>query len=152
MYEQALHVGLYDYTLPDALKYESEPSFKTQGRVLYTSFPEGIVQVAYKSIPVDEDGFPMLIDNENYLAALEAYIKKQVFTIKFDQQKISAGVLENAQKEYAWAAKTLTMEFVMPSQNEMESLTRMWNTMIPKMREFDNGFKDLGNREYLRKH
>lgn len=141
-----------EWYIPAALQYETEPAFKTQGRVLYTSFPEGMIQVAYKSIPVDDDGFPLLVDNENYLAALEAYIKKQVFTIKFDQQKIPAGVLQNAQQDYAWAAKTLTMEFVMPSQSEMESLTRMWNTMIPKMREFDNGFRNLGNREYLRKH
>ena len=108
-----------------------------------------MVEIAYKSIPVDEDGFPLLIDNENYLAALEAYIKKQVFTIKFDTGKISAGILQNAQTEYAWAAGALQDEFTVPSISEMESITRMINTMIPKMREFDTGFINLGNREHL---
>jgi len=61
-----------------------EGSFKTQGRYIYTSFPEGDVEIAYKSVKTDEDGYPMIIDNEVYIAALEAYIKKQVFTIKFD--------------------------------------------------------------------
>ena len=40
----------------------------------------------------------------------------------------------------------------MPSVSEMESLTRMMNTLIKPVRQFDNGFKDLGNREYLRNH
>ena len=132
-------------------KYFEEPSFKTQGRVIYTSFPEGIVTVSYKAGPVDDEGFPMLIDNETYLDALEAYIKKRVFTIKFDQGKINASVLQNAQAEYAVAARLLMSEFTLPSVSEMESMARMWSTLIPKMRDFDNGFVNAGDREYLRR-
>jgi hypothetical protein len=129
-----------------------EPAFKTQGRIIYTSFPEGCIEVAYKSIPVDEDGFPLLIDNENYLAALEAYIKMQVFTVKFDTGKISAGVLQNAQKDYAWLAGQLEAEFTMPSVSEAEALSRAMTAMIPRVMQFDRGFRELGSREYLRNH
>jgi hypothetical protein len=94
----------------------------------------------------------MLIDNENFIAALEAYIKKQVFTIKFEQGKITAGVLQNVQQEYAWLVGELDAEFTIPSQSQMESITRMWNTLRPKVREFDNGFKHLGDREWIRRH
>lgn len=140
-----------DWYIPGVRRDIEEPSFKTQGRVLFTTFPEGVVQVAYRAIPVDEDGFPSIIDDEVYLDALEAYIKKQVFTIKFDQGKIAAAVLNNVKTDYAVAARLLQSRFTLPSPSEMESIARMWNTLIPKMREFDNGFKDLGNREYLRK-
>lgn len=141
-----------DTCVPPIQEYKEEPSFKTQGRVIFTSFPEGRVEVSYKAIPVDEDGFPLLIDNETYLNALEAYIKVKVFTVKFDTGKIQAGVLSNAQTEYAWASHLLQSEMTMPSISEMESLTRMMNTLIKPVRQFDNGFKDLGNREYLRRH
>ena len=141
-----------DTYIPPMQEYREESSFKTQGRIIFTSFPEGKVEIAYKSIPVDEDCFPLLIDNETYLNALEAYIKVKVFTVKFDTGKIQAGVLSNAQTEYAWASHLLQSEMTMPSVSEMESLTRMMNTLIKPVRQFDNGFKDLGNREYLRKH
>ena len=101
---------------------------------------------------MDEDGFPLLIDNENYLACLEAYIKKQVFTTKFDQGKISSNVLQNAQQEYAWLAGQLNSELTIPSVSEMESISRMITALIPRVRQFDNGFVDLGNREYIRRH
>ena len=127
-------------------------TFKTQGRVIFTSFPEGKVRIAYKAIPVDEDGFPLLIDNENYLACLEAYIKKQVFTVKFDQGKIASGVLQNTQQEYAWLAGQLQSEMTIPSYSEMESIGRYIQTILPSVRHFDNGFRDLGQREYIRKH
>lgn len=129
-----------------------ELSFKTNNRVIFTSFPEGEVEIAYKAIPVDEDGFPLLIDNEVYLAALEAYIEVQVFKNKFRAGKIAAAVYQDAKQEYAWKAAQLNSKFTIPSLSEMETIARMWNTMIPKMREFDNGFKNLGDREYLRKH
>ena len=141
--------GMY---IPPMKKYNEEPSFKTQGRIIFTSFPEGQLEIAYKSIPVDDDGFPLLIDNETYLNALEAYIKVKVFTVKYDIGKIQAGVLSNAQSDYAWAAHLLQSEMTMPSMSEMESITRMLNTMIKPVTPFDNGFKDLGNREYIRRH
>lgn len=143
---------LVDTYIPSMQEYREEPAFKTQGRIIFTSFPKGKVEIAYKAIPVDEDGFPLLIDNETYLNALEAYIKVRVFTVKFDTGKIQAGILSNAQTEYAWASHLLQSEMTMPSVSEMESLTRMMNTLIKPVRQFDNGFKDLGNREYLRNH
>lgn len=139
------------YIPPEQMHFE-EPSFKTQGRIIFTSFPEGCVEVAYKSIPVDEDGFPLLIDNENYLAALEAFIKLQVFTIKFDTGKINANVLQNAQQDYAWRAAELGSEFSTPSVSEAESLSRLHNTMILSAHHFDRGFKNVADREYLKRH
>lgn len=129
-----------------------ELTFKTQGRIIYTSFPEGMIEMAYKSIPVDEDGFPLLIDNETYLAALEAYIKKQVFTVKFDQGKIPANVLENAKQDYAFLAGQVCSEFQIPSISEMQSISNAINSMIPRMSEFYNGFRNQGDRQYIKQH
>lgn len=143
---------LQDLYIPQRHRVIEEPAFKTQGRVIFTSFPEGCVEIAYKSIPVDEDGFPLLIDNENYLAALEAFIKLQVFTIKFDTGKINANVLQNAQQDYGWRSLELGSEFCTPSYSEAEALARFYQTLIPSMRQFDHGFTELGSREYIRRH
>lgn len=144
--------SMTDSFMPQENRPAVELSFKTQGRVLYASFPEGTVEVAYTAIPVDEDGFPMLIDNEVYLNALELYIKKEIFTMKFDQGKIAAGILQNTKQEYAWAVGQLQSEMTIPSYSEMQSITNLYNTLIPRMNEFYYGFKTLGNKEIIRKH
>ena len=131
-------------------KIPQELSFKTQGQVLYVSFKTGDVSISYKSIPVDKDGLPLLIDNSVFLKALEAYIKKEVFTILFDMGKITPAVLQNTQQSYAWLAGQLQSEFTIPSQSEMESISRMWNTLIQRTSEFNNGFSSLGNKEYIK--
>lgn len=157
--DNSIHHRPYDYLnniqgeyIPPAKEHMEERSFKTQGRIIYTSFPQGEVEISYKSIPVDDDGFPLIIDNETYLNALEAYIKMKVFTVKFDMGDITAGVISNAQTDYVWAAHLLQSEMTLPSVSEMESLTRFLNTMIKPVSSFDQGFKDLGNREYRRRY
>lgn len=127
-----------------------ELTFKTQGQVLFTSFKTGDILVSYKAIPIDKDGFPLLIDNPVFLRALEAYIKKEVFTILFDMGKITPAVLQNTQQQYAWLAGQLQSEFTIPSISEMESLKRSWCTLLQRTTSFNDGFRNNGNQEYLK--
>lgn len=127
-----------------------EGTFKVQGNIIYTSFKEGHLVIAYRAIPVDDEGLPLIPDNSVFLKALELFIKKEWFTILFDMGKITPAVLQNVQQEYAWSAGQCNMEFTLPSVSEMESISNMLNQMIPRTNEFRKGFKPLGNREYLK--
>ena len=126
-------------------KVPQELAFKTQGQVLYVSFKTGDISISYKSIPVDKDGFPLLIDNPVFLKALEAYIKREVFTILFDMGKISPAVLQNTQQQYAFLAGQLQSEFTIPSISEMESIKRSWCTLLQRTSSFNDGFRNNGN-------
>ena len=127
-----------------------EGTFKTQGNIVYTSFKKGSIDIAYRAIPVDTEGLPLIPDNSIFLKALELYIKKEWFTILFDMNKISPAVLQNIQQEYAWKVGQLNTEFTLPSISEMEAISNMMSQLIPKTNEFRKGFKSLGNREYLK--
>lgn len=131
---------------------KQEPQFKTQGRIIITSFPEGTVKIAYKAIPVDDEGMPLLINNPKYLKTLELYVKCQMFTELFDLGKISPQVLQHTEQEYAWAAGQLSEEFKIPSESEMESITNMMNQIINRQSEFINGYERMGNKEFIKKH
>ena len=125
-------------------------TFKTQGRIIYTSFKEGSVDISYKAMPLDDEGMPLLPDEPTFLRALELYIKKQWFTILFDMNKISPAVLQNTQQEYAFAVGACNNTFTIPSVSEMESIKNMWNQLIPRTNEFRSGFKYLGKQEHLK--
>ena len=127
-----------------------ELSFKTQGSVIFTSFKTGDIEISYKAIPTDDDGLPLLPDNPVFLKTLELYIKKEWFTILFDMGKISPAVLQNTQQEYAFKAGQCNNEFMIPSVSEMEAFTRMYNTLIPRVNEFNKSFRHMGDREYIK--
>lgn len=128
----------------------TELSFKTQGSILFVSFKRGAIEISYKALPIDKDGYPMLIDNPVFLKALELYIKKEEFNLLFDISQIPAVVLQNANQQYSWAVGRLTNELTLPSVSEMESINRMWNTLVQKTTDFDDGFNHLGDREIIK--
>lgn len=125
-----------------------EPQFKTQNRTIITSFPEGKVIIAYKAIPVDDEGLPLLVNNTKYLKALELYVKCQLFTMLFDEGKITQQVLNHTEQEYGWVAGQLEEEFKTPSVAEMQTITNMLHQIFPRHNEFYNNFETLGNKEF----
>ena len=129
-----------------------EPQFKTQNRTIITSFPEGKVIIAYKAIPVDDEGLPLLVNNTKYLKALELYVKCQLFTMLFDEGKITPQVLNHTEQEYGWAAGQLEEEFKTPSVAEMQSITNSLHQIFHRQDEFYNRFESLGNKEFRKIH
>lgn len=129
-----------------------EPQFKTQGRVIFTTFKCGEVHISYKSIHVDDEGLPMVIDNPKFLKALELYIKCQVFSILFDLGKITPQVLQHTEQEYAWAAGQLEGEFKTLSISETETVTNILNQLIVRNNEFMKNFEELGNKTFPKIH
>lgn len=127
-----------------------ELSFKTQGQCIFTSFKEGDIIISYKTLPVDDEGLPLLIDNAVFLKCLEAYIKKEAFTVLFDMGRIGANVIQNAEQRYAWLAGQLQSELTMPSIAEMESLKGMWCSLLQKNNEHERGFNHIGDREKIK--
>ena len=131
----------------------SDLTYKLQGNVIFTSpLREGDIEIAYKAIPVDEDGYPMLPDDSIYLRAIEAYVKKQWFTIQFDMAKITQQAMQKADQDYAWAVGQAQSSLRMPTIDQMQSITNLWNTLIPRHNEHRNGFLHLGTQEHLRNH
>lgn len=127
-----------------------EYTFKVQGDILYTNMREGSLDIAYKAIATDDEGYPIIPDDASFIRALEQYIKKQWFTILFDMGKIQPAVLQNAQQEYAFYVGQAQNRLVMPSLSEMESLTNMWASLLHKTNEFKKGFKHTGAKELIR--
>lgn len=129
-----------------------EFTYKIQGNVIFTSNKKGKLTISYLALPLDENGFPLIKDNSPYIEALQAYIKEKQFTILFDQGKINIQILENAKREYAWAVGQAQTSLIMPSIDEMESITNMLTTLIPKVTQHSKGMKYLGTKEYIRRH
>lgn len=123
--------------------------YKIQGNIIYTDIEKGELEISYLAIDTDDDGYPLLPDNSSFTRALELYIKKQWFTILFDLGKITAGVLQNVQQDYAWAVGDCHSEFNRLSLDQMEALSNSWRTMILRTNQHSSGFVGNGNKENL---
>lgn len=127
----------------------SDPTFMIQGDLIYTSIQEGTIEINYQAIQTDHDGFPMIPENSNLYRALEAYIKKQYFTILFDLGKIHIQSLQQAQQDYAWAVGACETEFHRLDLSKAESFFNSFRTLIIRDTEFQHGFRESGTKELL---
>lgn len=109
---------------------ENKNLYNIQGNIIYTSLKEGELEISYKALLVDEDGYPLLPDNSSFIQALELYIKKRYFTVLFDMGKITPQVLNNVQQEYAWYVGQCQSDLVRPTLDEMKFITNTWNNII----------------------
>ena len=125
-------------------------TYKLQGQAIYTSMKNGIIEIAYQAIPVDCDGYPMIADNSSFREALELYITKRRYKILFDTGKIRGDVYSSTCQDYAFAVGQAQTSLIMPTIDEMESITNSWNTLIPRVREHSFGFINNGSKEELK--
>lgn len=135
------------------VKHESpDYTYKIQGSVIYTSLKEGTIEISYRAIAVDDEGYPLIPDKSSFTRALELYIKKQCFTILFDLGKINQAVYQNVCQEYAWAVGQAQSDLIRPSIDEMQSITNALNTLIPRVNEQSKGFITDGSMERIKLH
>ena len=119
-------------------------TYKIQGNVIYTSIKEGDVELSYKAMPIDEEGYPLIPDNSKFSRALEAYIKKQWFTILFDMGKLQSGILQNTQQEYAWAVGACEADSHEFTMDKAETFFNSWRTLLMNTRRHSTGFINKG--------
>lgn len=127
-------------------------TYKIQGGVIITSIEKGCIEISYQAIAVDEEGYPMIPDNSSFTRAIQAYIKKEWFTILFDEAKISQQAFQQAQQDYAWAVGDCRSEFNRLTIDKAESLFNSWRTLIIRDTEHRRGFKNNGSKEYIKTH
>lgn len=125
-------------------------TYKIQGRVLYASLKDAEIEISYRAIAVDDEGYPLIPDKSTFIRALELYIKKKCFTIQFDLGKINQNVYTNVQQEYAWAVGQAQSDLIKPTIDEMQSITNAFNTLIPRVTQHRTGFINDGTQEKIR--
>lgn len=132
---------------------EIEPydlTYKIQGNIIYTSIKKGEIEIAYKAVMVDKEGYPLIPDDSSFINALELYIKKKHFTIQFDLGKINYQVLQNTQQEYCFAVGQAQNSLTMPTIDEMESIKNSWTTLVQRVSSHKEGFRTDGSQEKIR--
>lgn len=124
-------------------------TYKIQGNIIYTSTKDKPVEIVYKAIAVDDEGYPEVPDNPKFLRAFDAYVKKTWFTTLFDMGKVLPAVLQNAQQEYAWAVGACESDMHKLTLDKAESLYNIWNNLIIRANEHRHGFANAGAKEYI---
>lgn len=128
-------------------------TYKIQGNCIFTApLRDGTIEISYMAMPIDDEGYPLIPDNSTYTRALEAYIKKEWFTMQFDLGKINQVIMAKADQDYAWAVGQAQTNLIKPTVDQMQSISNMWNTLVDRSQDHRKGFVHDGSREHIKTH
>lgn len=129
-----------------------EFTYKIQGNVIFTTVSHGEVELAYRAIDTDSEGFPLLPDNAHFQKALQYYIMVQYLEPRFMQGKLSDRAFSHIQQEYAWAIGSWKAEQQMMNLDEIESFKNTLCSIIMNTNAHANGYRNVSRRNTLINH
>lgn len=135
---------------PD-LTCDADNSYSINNNIIYTSFSEGILEMSYQGILVDDDGLPMIPDNESFKQALKYYILWQYTEPARYRNEVSRDVYEDIKQQYYWYVGQATNSFNMLTPDRAKSLENGLIRLFQNVDFHSTNWKDFNKKEHFRK-
>lgn len=115
------------------------------------SMKDGYAIVAYNAIPVDENGYPMIPDDNDLIDAIFWFINsKELYKEYRSHVEGAKDLYLHADNEWKKARLLAYGNLMMPKGlDELRTVQNIWLRMIPKLSEHHTGYKDTGTTEKL---
>ena len=147
------HTSYHEDNSPDLKKYPANVDFDNtysiQNGYIITSFEEGMIQMSYKGLMVDEEEFPMIPDNVKVEKAIENYTRLQIYTPLWEMGKVSDKVMESLKQETAWYTGGANTSMQLQSIDQAEAFKAAFTRTLLKPLQHQSSFRNFGSQEYI---
>ena len=121
-------------------------TYHTELDYINTSICDGTVRIFYKAIPVDEDGFPLIPDNEDYKEALYWYVRAKMIGTGYEDTVFKIG---DCEQRYNLHATRAIGQIRYPSVDQMETKLEISTRLILPENYFETFFSNPGKEGTL---
>ena len=128
---------------PD-LSCKSSVTYTLSNDCVFTNFSSGTVEVAYRALPTDKNGWPTIPDDIKFVKAVEYYIREKIDYKLWRSGKIPQGVYEKTVQDQVWYLGAAQTRMAMPSVDKMKNIKNNWLRLIPKINQEEDFFATLG--------
>lgn len=116
-----------------------------------TNVATGYLMMAYKAVPTDSDGYPMIPDDASFMEAIYWYINMKIKYRMWAEGRIRDIIYQHAEQKWNFYVKQAYGKAMMPaSLDEMESLKNIWVRLLPLTNAADSFYKHIDTQEAIR--
>lgn len=101
----------------------------TNGKINVNTIENGYIDIAYKGLCLDENGFPLV--NDLHTDALSAYLVYMHTHKRYLQQKAPEHMLRNTERRWKELCVQARSDDDMPNPLDMRILRGIWNNLLP---------------------
>lgn len=125
-FQQLQGTGSGDPVKTNNISYDYKETYHLNGNVLKTSFEAGLLLIAYKGLPLDQDGYPLVPDDVAFKEACSWHIIKKLAL----QGRTNNIDYELAEQKWLKRATQARNRMNMPDQDEYEKFLQSWTKMV----------------------
>lgn len=141
-------------------EYNNYPTFNANQGFTYivekgiikTSIENGCIIISYKALNIDEDGFPLVPDNEPFKMGMEYYILHRYLEPLWLAGKVTDKAFNYIEQKRHWYMASADTSMKMPSIDQMESIMNGINRIITDTTAHEKFFRNYGEKERLKKY
>jgi|SRR6056297_46556 len=114
---------------------------------IYTNKDDVTLQLSYKSMPVDDRGFPMLPDTPKFVEAAKWFIAEKQAWKKYSVGKLPQAVWDEITQNSYWYNGAAASESKLPDPERMHTWRNMFVRLYPRVDFQQSSFKFAGIQE-----
>ena len=142
----SIHKGVY-----------KKPEYFIKPGWLVSNKKNGYIKLAYKAMPTDERGYPLIPDLASYQDAIYWYV---VMKLQFPKYLKSTSVGKNRinaeankynyiQQQWHFYRNQAYAEAMMPTSDDMRNIKNEWNKLIPDWNADKSFFETIGDEQTI---
>lgn len=135
-----------------ACEYRDDYTYIVQSDVIITSKKECKVIMSYQALSVDEEGYPLIPDNQATREAIRYYIMYSHLEPLYDIGVVTDRAFQRIEQNYLWYMGAAQSSNVMQGLDHMESTMNALNKLIINTTEHSRGFRTLNKKEINKKY
>jgi hypothetical protein len=129
--------------------FSGDRQYSIVGGYIKTNIKEGYLLLSYQAIPVDDDNYPMVPDDESFFEALYWYINMKLMYPKWVAGQIRDAVYYDAKSSWNYYRKQAYGNAMMPNSDELETIKNVWIRLIPEINASKSFYSNIGDQEFV---
>lgn len=131
---------------------DQKPEYFIKPGWLVTNKNKGYIKIAYKSLPVDERGYPLIPDSTSYQEAVYWYVTMKLAFSKWMKGTLGGRGVNAGQNMYSFIQQQWNFyrnqayaEAMMPTAGDIENIKNDWHKLIPDFEGEDRFFDNISD-------
>ncbi len=150
---EQLEALLYNNTTPlsdkDTTTLSDPYTYVVNSNYIKTNIRTGYLMVSYQAVPVDDEGYPMIPDDESFEEAIYWYINMKLTYPEWKVGRVRDAVYYDARNSWNYYRKQAYGNAMMPNVDQLEAIKNAWLRLVPEINEHGNAFATLAQGQQI---
>lgn len=151
---QTLSALINDYTFcsPDCKRgtnFSNTVQYDIKPGYIFSNIRNGYIKLSYIAQYIDEEGMPLIPDNQSYFEAIYWYVVMKLLYIEYYTGRKPQHLYYDAKRSWNFYRRQAYAESLLPNQNELENIKNTWHTLIPEYDSYDMFFSTTGDEQKI---